>query len=66
MDTVVSILMNMGVMFSGGNYTHDQVNNFATMYAAPIEAVILNPPLLNAILIEYDIDAIFVIDNIGG
>jgi len=66
MDTIVSALLYLSVITSGNDYTAAQINNYATMFAGPISTTINNPTLLEAVLVEYDLEAIVIIDDMGG
>ena len=66
MDTLVSVLLYLNVLTSGNIYTRSQINNDAAIYAAQIFYVETDPALLPEVMINYEEDAIWVIDNIGG
>lgn len=65
-DTLVSVLLYLNVISSGGSYTVNDINNFAAVYASQIRSIENNPPLLETVLDEEEPMAIWLIDNLGG
>jgi len=66
MDTLVSVLLYLHVLLAGNIYTRAEINYDQAYYAAQIFMVETDPALLPEVMIEYEEDAIWVIDNLGG
>jgi len=66
MDTVVSILLYMNVLTGSGNYTMEQLNNFAVIYAPQISVIENTPGELPPILEAFEPEAIVIIDGTIG
>lgn|GEM_PF-5717922 len=66
MDTLISVLLYMNVIASNGHYTVSDINNFATVYSAQINAIEINLPQLEAVLAQEEPMAIWVMDGLGG
>jgi len=56
----------MNVIASNGHYTVSDINNFATVYSAQINAIEINLPQLEAVLAQEEPMAIWVMDGLGG
>jgi len=66
MDTLVSILLYLNVITSSGHYTSAEISNYAVIYSAQINLVETTPGELPPLLVEFEPEAIIVIDNMGG
>ena len=54
MDTLLSVLLSLNAIVSGGTYPMAQINNYATIYSAQINEIENNLDELNNVLLIYE------------
>ena len=66
MDTLLCVLLYLNVISPSGQYTTNDIQNFATVYSAQINVAENTPGQLPIIMNEFEGEAIVIQDSLGG